>query len=1001
MSRWLPVGVGVVPLVWALFALDTAILGGVTPRAAAWTDPWPLLLLAMLPVWGLLAAWRRAGPVELGLAALAFAFGVNALVELPDFASSWWVFDGPALVPAYLAITAAAGAYAVAGPGSHAPVVRAAALVALWSTAGGRMFAREGETVYALLACAVLLAFVAGPLRPSPKGLLTSRAAWTVLLLLGWILAAALDADGRAAGLRVWFRCLLGALLAWTLAGGLDRRGVRAVAAALGLGVALSLGIAALGMADAVQYGSWGRVWGTRLRVYDMHANGTGPLFAIGAVLCAGLALDRTAGAARRAAWAAVALLAAVAVWKTQSRASLLGLAVGGAALALCLRFSPPARPLPWVAGLLALAGAALAAFASPLGAPLRERLHAMTTGPSALGQRYHFWEMAVAAAREHPWLGLGPNQYYAHAHYAEPSYYDGTVQTLHAHNLFLGVAEGIGWIGLALFVLFVLALLECGRRALAGSAGPADGEGRAVPAALLAAVLALLGANLLDLGQSQTTFVPLLFWFALGLFAAWLRPAGAPAAAAAAGAGRSAAALALAVPLAFLPLLGQGFHARGRAVFDDAPEAQEAALAHFERALRCDPLATRPHESAAAVCRVLGRDRRAVEHLRALCAAAPSRSLAWAELARLLLENGDAAGGRAAAAEAVRLDPLGPQAGEARLLVAWAALLEGDRAQAAASLAEGLRLQARAWGALPHAVLPPAGGDPPGARRLAFTLAGGPGELPFDGVLPFDEVLEALEAELLELAPEDDTRARRILGSVVAGYRAEGRPGRALDAVRAHAALSPGRIEATERIEIQLLMELDRVDEAEALFHASRDAGRFTDFHAAELADALLRRGAPGDVERARAAMRGVGSFDYMDFFFSAGMCSFPHDLLARLTLAEGDPAEALRQQKRAQYDRRGRELRFTRAQGFFEFLAASRPPDEALVEGLDLLLEACGGLRRKAQNLGGMRRRAGLLLSAWNGPPQEMREHLELGSHGLATRTFLEALDLRLGDG
>ena len=51
MSRWLPVGVGVVPLVWALFALDTAILGGVTPRAAAWTDPWPLLLLAMLPVW--------------------------------------------------------------------------------------------------------------------------------------------------------------------------------------------------------------------------------------------------------------------------------------------------------------------------------------------------------------------------------------------------------------------------------------------------------------------------------------------------------------------------------------------------------------------------------------------------------------------------------------------------------------------------------------------------------------------------------------------------------------------------------------------------------------------------------------------------------------------------------------------------------------------------------------------------------------------------------------
>ena len=65
------------------------------------------------------------------------------------------------------------------------------------------------------------------------------------------------------------------------------------------------------------------------------------------------------------------------------------------------------------------------------------------------------------------------------------------------------------------------------------------------------------------------------------------------------------------------------------------------------------------------------------------------------------------------------------------------------------------------------------------------------------------------------------------------------------------------------------------------------------------------------------------------------------------------------------------------------------------------DSLLEACGGLRRKAQNLGGMRRRAGLLLSAWNGPPQEMREHLELGSHGLATRTFLEALDLRLGDG
>ncbi len=990
-TRVLAVAVALGALAFGLDSIATWIgandVGGAggAPGAHAWTARWPLALLALPPIALAVALARRAGAVGLALAGVSWALGVNVLCELPWYTSSHWVFDGPFLAPLYVALTLGAMLYGAGlGPGSGHE--RACALFALWCTANGKLFAREGDAVYAWLVVGALVAFAATP-RAAPSGARPVGRPFVIVvaLFLAWLLVTALAGDNLGVGLSVWSRCLAGALFAWSAAAGLDRTGARRVVLALAVGGVASLAAAAWGVLDTASVVGWERVQGTRLRVFDQHANGTGPLFATSACLFAALAL-RPRGAAR-AAWGALALLAGLATFATDSRASLLGLGVGAAALAWALWGRVPRRPLAWAAGAIALAAVLVALLVAPPGAPLRARLDAASQGQSALGQRWHFWKMAASAARENPLFGVGPNQYYVHAQYAEPSYYDRTPQTLHAHDLPLGVLEGTGWIGLALFVALAVLLWSRACAALrAGADGGAQRGARVEAAALLAMAAALFGANLLDLGQSQTTLVPLLAWIALGAWTALAR-ADAPATPGATSGLRGWIALALAAPLAALPLASNAHYARARAAM--AADAFDVALAGFERTLAWNPLERRAHLWAATASAALGDHRGRIDHLEAACESAPQRADAWHDLAYSLLLARQVARASEAAERAFALDPRGPQAGSSEIARAWVALLGSDAAGAEAALRRSLELTNGGWTELPHVV-----GDPPpnepDARPLVF-LVGAPGR---DALarLPFARVLEAAAHDALALARTEPTRARRLLDGVVAGLRTERRERRALELLREHAALVPDRFRSTATIELELLRDVGDADEVAAHARELASSGQLDTALAYVLVEPLLQSADPADRALASALASRV-DFSALDVFFSAGRLARAYDALALEALARGDVRAALHAHRLALYDRRLPEDRVRTAQSFFERVVALRAAPDVLVAALDLCLRECATIPRKAANAHGMRRRAELLLGAWPPPPPDPGA-LDLDDHGPASETFERAL-------
>lgn len=75
---------------------------------------------------------------------------------------------------------------------------------------------------------------------------------------------------------------------------------------------------------------------------------------------------------------------------------------------------------------------------------------------------RLHIWDFALASIRNHPFLGVGLQ------HYTQVYAYDGrsalkSLEFLHAHNLYLELAMGIGLIGLGLFMWFIVIVLKRG----------------------------------------------------------------------------------------------------------------------------------------------------------------------------------------------------------------------------------------------------------------------------------------------------------------------------------------------------------------------------------------------------------------------------------------------------------------------------------------------------------------------------------------------------------
>jgi O-antigen ligase len=167
------------------------------------------------------------------------------------------------------------------------------------------------------------------------------------------------------------------------------------------------------------------------------YANALGIFAAIGALLCAGLALAQRRRAARAAALAPLVVLLP-ALYLTSSRGAWIALAAG---LVLLVRFGRPTG-LPVVAG---LAGLALAAVAAVL---------VVSGGPVPLENRGDYWQAAWQQYVANPLVGDGAGTFgeYWLAQHGRAAF------TRTAHSLYLQSLAELGPVGL-LLVLAALGL--------------------------------------------------------------------------------------------------------------------------------------------------------------------------------------------------------------------------------------------------------------------------------------------------------------------------------------------------------------------------------------------------------------------------------------------------------------------------------------------------------------------------------------------------------------
>jgi tetratricopeptide (TPR) repeat protein len=890
---------------WSIRSLVDRVDSARFPNAFEWTSGWPPIGVGLVVVALVLGALRRTSIAALAASVCTGALFTTTLQELPYFQSNTYVGDGPFLMPVYVAVIGALTLYVAAGPKSHPDHQRIVLALLFACTANTRLFVRESTATVALLTCIALLGVASTPL---PERVRTAFAsdrslrlvAGGALLLVVWIFVCIFTGDSLTVGTRSFQSVFFGAVLCWLLATGLDRAGVERAVGVLLLGVATCLVITALGLADAASTEGWSRALATRLRVFQSHPNIIGPYFAGAAVLSGVLLLWRREGSPvredllRRAALLLLCGGALVALYLTQSRASQIACVVGFA-VAFGAFLAPYVRePGRWHArAAIALVLGAGALF-TPLAEPVHERLEAKTfDGSSAVGQRYHFWQMSCEAIKSAPIFGVGPAQNYVHAQYARPSYYDDARQTHHAHNVFLYVAEGSGLPSLALFVALLFGMVELYRRVLVRLP---KGE-RALPAALVGVPIGILASNMLDLGQVQPTYLPLYFWSHLGLAVALLCSLGSSASATVAGsrsAVRSGFALVCVVPFGALPLLSDAYiqsgrlaafttreetpvleHAKnerayrdlvlGRQLFPahiDAGDFEPTVLEFLEGTIRAPKVESDFDEESLATA--------ILEAYRRECRAEPGNAMVWFDFARRALKSGEIDEAGPAIERALTLDPRGHRVGEVHLVRVWYFLANGDEAAAAEALRQAALHQGTAWNIVPHALLPMNRPNNPKARRLVFQVETKSGAL---AQLDLDATLKWLGERTLEIAVERPIDARRHLLWINDGYTRQFRPEDALAWFERYRTSVPQPIPSVLLLEYDLLKSAGRRPEANALPRALTGSDRVAFEQELETQSIFENaRGEPTPQMLTRLDA-SFAPFHERDIFFEAGM--------------------------------------------------------------------------------------------------------------------------------
>lgn len=854
-SRIVAAIVAAVVLWWSVTLLHDWIAAGRFPYAYEWTSRWPLLIGSSLVVSLVIGVLRRASLTILATAVCAAGLFPSIATELPTFSSNNFLYDGPFLMPLYAAVIVGLMLYVVAGPRHHPEHQRIALALLVACSANTKLFVREASGIQGLLVCWAALAVVA---TPYPKAWWASVRAnrfalrfFVVLVaLLLWIGLSIALGDSATVGVRALQAVVLGVGLGYVLAAGFGRRGVERVIGAFLVGLAVCLGVAFMGALDAASTEGWVRVANTRLRLFQSHPNIIGPYFAGTSVLCATLLLwkgPQLGGAVVRRAILAVLLGGSlVALWRTESTASMLAVVVGLFVAAVVLFGPRIRRPAPLYLSIALLMAAGVGAFLSPIGAPVRASLEAKTFEPtSAIGQRYHFWSMSARTIAYSPLVGIGPSQTYFHARFAEPSYYDGARQTHHAHNLFLHVAEGSGLPALLLFIAALFGLIEIYRRV----ALPLPRGALALPAALIAAPIGILASNMLDLGQVQPAYLPHYFWIHLGLGVALLSGRAArdvPAdgtnrglLAAPVAWARIVVVLAVAVPLGTFPLIADGLiqssrlrafttpasspvedHARDAAAYRGLVLGRRFFPAHID-AHKWEPqllenIAGRIRRNGLETDFVLSElPAKVLESWEAQCRDTPGNARVWIDLARKCLTEGRLDRAGEALEKADLFDPRGHRMGSVRLLQSWLAMARGNEAAARETLYQAALVQGTTWAMVPHQLDDRRGGVLPNAKTMVFRVRSRGRDLM---EIPLDDILERLGNHAIEVAEENKVDARRYMRAINAGYWKQNRPEDALVWFQRYREKVEAPISSIIKLEYELMVGIGLDAEGRAL---------------------------------------------------------------------------------------------------------------------------------------------------------------------------------------
>ncbi len=160
------------------------------------------------------------------------------------------------------------------------------------------------------------------------------------------------------------------------------------------------------------------------------------------------------------------------------------------------------------------LAAGGAGAFALLLRLPRFANLFDLTSGTSFF--RLRLWGSALAMIRDHPWLGVGPDNFlYAYrGQYINPEAWQ-EPNLSHAHNFALDFAARLGLPGLGAFLWMQVAFFRQAF-ALAGPAASPEGLARrALAIGLLASMIDFLAHGLVD---ASFFFVDLAFVFFLTL---------------------------------------------------------------------------------------------------------------------------------------------------------------------------------------------------------------------------------------------------------------------------------------------------------------------------------------------------------------------------------------------------------------------------------------------------------------------------------------------------